>query len=157
MEKERIEKEQRRPRIHRVLAQSYLVYLFALFAGLIFSAAFPVKIHVSDFLLSLSAVILMLSSVLIFWAQKSTKNFKKENITKESFKKGPYRYLRNPTNIGIFLLMLSFGVIVNSVSVILFTIVASFFARFVFLRKEKSLLEKKYGKAYIEYKKDVIF
>lgn len=157
MEKEKTEKEQHRPRIHRVLAQSYLVYLFAFFAGLIFSVAFPIKIHVSSFLMSLGVVVLMLSSVLIFWAQKSTKNFKKENITKESFKKGPYRYLRSPTNTGIFLLMLSFGIIVSSVSVILFTIVAFFFARFVFLRKEKIMLKKKYGKAYTEYEKEVIF
>lgn len=158
MEKnEKIEKIQHSPRVHKILAQSYLVYFLALFIGLVLSAIFPAKISVSSILLNLSAVVLILSSILIYWAQKSTKNFKKDGITKNAFKKGPYKFLRNPTNTGLFLLLLSFGIIINSIFVVFLTLVAFVFANFIFLRKEQKLLEKKYGEAYIEYKRDVRF
>jgi protein-S-isoprenylcysteine O-methyltransferase Ste14 len=148
-----------RPRVHKILANSYLSYLLALFFGLILSAIFPSRIFTENYMLNISAVVLFLATGLIFWAQKSTRKFKKqkENLTKRSFKNGPYKYTRHPTNLGLFFSLLSFGVIINSVFVILFSIFAFLLARLVFARKEESLLAKKYGNAYLEYKKEIKF
>lgn len=157
MNKKYIHKIQYRPRVHKILAHSYMVYLLALFFGLIFSAIWPMRIFNDDCLLNISAVVLFLSSAMIFWAQRSTRKLDKENLTKRAFKKGPYRYTRNPTNISLFLSMLSFGIIINSIFVIVFASVSFLLAIFVFLKREEKLLEKKYGNAYLEYKKDVKF
>jgi len=151
------EKQKPRPRVHRILAYSYAVYLLALVLGLIFSATWPYKIFVSSILMSISSVILLLSSMLILWAQKSSKKFKKEDLTAESFKKGPYRFTRNPTNLGLFLSIICFGIIVNSVFVIIFAIIAFALSRFIFIKKEEELLKNKYGDSYLEYKKSVRF
>jgi protein-S-isoprenylcysteine O-methyltransferase Ste14 len=133
-------------------------YLFALILGFIFSAVWPIRVFQNNIIiLNISSVILLLSSLLILWAQKSTKKFGKENVTKKSFMKGPYRYMRNPTNTGLFLASVSFGIIINSPFIIGFTLMAFFFSLFVFLKQESLILEKKYGEAYLEYKKTVRF
>lgn len=156
MDKEKIEK-QRRPRVHKILAHSYMVYLLALFFGLILSAVMPMRVFLDDGLMNTSAVVLLLSSCIIFWAQRSTRKLDKENLTKRSFKKGPYKYTRNPTNVSLFFSLISFGVIINSLFTILFALIAFLLSSLVFIKKEEKLLEKKYGDAYREYKKDVKF
>ena len=154
---DKIENGKMRPRIHKVLAQSYVVYLLALVFGLFFSAAFPLKIFISTTLMDISSLVLLFSSMLILWAQKSSKKFEKENLTANSFMKGPYRFTRNPTNIGLFVSMSFFGIIVNSVFVIIFTIIAFMLSRFIFIKKEEEILEHKYGAPYVQYKKIVKF
>ena len=153
----KIEKQKPRLRVHNILADSYTAYLLALVLGLIFSANWPFKIFENNTIINISAVILLLSSALILWAQKSSKKINKENLTKNSFTKGPYRFTRNPTNLGLFLSMVCFGVIINSFFVIFFTLIAFFLSRLIFIKKEEELLEKKYGSSYLEYKKLVKF
>jgi protein-S-isoprenylcysteine O-methyltransferase Ste14 len=110
----KIEKQKVRVRVHSVLAESYTVYLVAFVFGLFFSAAWPIKIFNSDAFVNVSAGILLLSSLLILWAQRSSKKFNKENLTKKSFENGPYRFTRNPTNLGLFISVTCFGFIINS-------------------------------------------
>ena len=149
--------EKRSRAVHRVLADSYMVYLFALIFGLFLSATWPLKIFTDGFLLNTSATVLLLSSLLILWAQKSSRKFNKENVTVESFKKGPYRFTRNPTNVGLFLSVISFGIIVNSIFVIFLTLGAFAISRLFFIKEEEKILERKYGRPYLEYKKLVGF
>ena len=144
-------------KVHRVLADSYTVYLLAFVLGLFFSAGWPIKIFENNFLVNTSAIILLFSSVLILWAQKSSKKFQKENLTKESFENGPYRFTRNPTNLGLFLSIVCFGIIVNSFFVVLFGLIAFLISRLYFIKKEEKLLASKYGEPYLEYKKKVRF
>jgi len=152
-----INKDEIKIKVHHILAYSYMVYLIALFFGLIFSAIWPFPIFNSEILAFISAIVLFLSSLLIFWAQKSTKEFSKENLTKESFMKGPYRFSRNPSTIGLFFSMICFGIIINSIFAILFSFIAFMFSLLVFFKKEEAFLENKYGIPYIEYKKIVKF
>jgi protein-S-isoprenylcysteine O-methyltransferase Ste14 len=152
--------ENKKQRIHYVLALSYTVYFLALILGLIFSAIWPFKILQNDVLINFSSIILLLSSLLILWAQASSKKFDKldkENITKKSFTNGPYRFTKNPSNWGLFFSIVSFGFIINSFFVILFSLITFLLSRIVFLKKEEALLENKYGKPYFEYKKSVKF
>jgi len=144
-------------KVHQILAHSYMVYLIALFLGLIFSAIWPFPIFNNAVLAAFSAILLFLSSLLIFWAQKSSKEFTKENLTKESFMKGPYRFTRNPTNVGLFFSMICFGIIVNSIFAILFTFIAFLISLLIFLKKEEDFLANKYGIPYLEYKKVIKF
>ena len=81
----------------------------------------------------------------------------KENMSKETFSRGPYRYTRNPTNFGLFLLMLSFGIIMNALFIIVFSVLSFIFNKFIFIKKEEEILAKKYGTPYLEYKKSVKF
>jgi protein-S-isoprenylcysteine O-methyltransferase Ste14 len=146
-------------KIHKLLAHShamqFILFLFAFFLDLIFRIRIFMN---SSFLLGLVGVVfLVFGSVLIFWAQYTSHHFNKENINKESFSKGPYRYIKNPTNWGIFFMIIGFGVITNSFFIILFGIISSIIAKFVFLDKEEKILTAKYGDPYLEYRKSVRF
>jgi len=101
--------------------------------------------------------LIFLASLFILWAQKTSRNLKKENLTKESFYKGPYCFTRSPTHLGLFLLMLGFGIMNSSTLIVIFSIFSFIITRLVYLQKEEKILEKKYGAPYIEYKKLVQF
>lgn len=144
-------------KVHKVLAHSYffsfILFLFSLFLDFIF----PLKIF-EDYSFSWFGILfLFFGTILVLWAQKSSLSIPKENMSKESFCRGPYRYMRSPTHFGLFLLIFGFGVVVNSFFIIFFALISFFITKFFFLKKEESILEQKYGVHYLEYKKTVKF
>jgi len=142
-------------RVHRILAHSYSVYFLFFLAGVFLDMIFPLKIFSSDILLPSGAALLVFATLLIFWAQHTSRNLKIKDLTKETFCRGPYCYTRSPTHWGLFLLLLGFGIITNAVFVVLFTILAFIITRFTFLKKEEEALAEKYGSPYTEYRKSV--
>lgn len=142
-------------KVHVVLAHSYAVYFSLFLAGVLFDLIFNLRI-LSFPLMTPAGIILILSAtLLIFWAQKTSRNLKKETITKETFMKGPYRYSRGPTHWGLFFLMLGFGLLNGAIFIVIFTFISLLVTKFTYLRKEETILEKKYGAPYLEYKKEV--
>lgn len=144
-------------KVHKILAHSYSVYLIFLLIGVCLDVFFSFKIFDNSFVAYIGVLFLMLGAVLIFWAQKTSRNFKKNIINKEMFYHGPYRFTRTPTNFGLFFLMLGFGLVVNAFFIVLFAFICFILGKFVFLDKQEKILEEKYGAPYIEYKKLVKF
>jgi protein-S-isoprenylcysteine O-methyltransferase Ste14 len=142
-------------KVHKVLAYSYSSYFILFLFGLYLDFVFPLKIFDNYTMTSIGAILLVFGTFLIFWAQKSSLNLKKENISKETFLHGPYRYTRSPTNLGLFLLTMGFGIIVNALFVVISSIISFIIGRFIFIKKEEKILAEKYGVPYIEYKESV--
>ncbi|MFA6300905.1 MAG: methyltransferase [Candidatus Paceibacterota bacterium] len=143
--------------IHKVLAHSYSVYFTFFLGGIFLDLIFNFKVSSSPLMVPVGVFFLISGSLLVFWAQKTSRNLNKENLTKENFYRGPYKYTRGPTHWGLFLLMLGFGLIMNTFFVILFSFISFVFAKYTFLNKQEKLLEAKYGVPYREYKKIVKF
>ena len=143
--------------VHTILAHSHTMQFILFLFGIFLDMIFRVKIFTNSALAGVGVILLIFGSVLIFWAQYTSHHLSKENLTKESFSHGPYRYIKNPTNYGIFFMILGFGIIANSFFVILFAFISSLIAKFVFLNKEKKILIAKYGAPYLEYRKSVKF
>jgi protein-S-isoprenylcysteine O-methyltransferase Ste14 len=101
---------------------------------------------------------ILLGSMLIYWAQStssSTKNeMEKEGVVRD-FARGPYKYSRNPTHIGLAIMTLGLGLLINSLFSVVLTVIASLITKFIFVKEEELLLEKKYGQTYCDYKKKV--
>jgi len=150
-------KDSHKNKVHGILAHSYLFCFISFLVGLFLDFIFPFEIFEKFTMASIGLVFLILGTLLIFWAQKASLNLKKENINKETFYHGPYRYTRSPTHFGIFLLMLGFGIMINALFVIIFSITSFIISKFTFLKKEEEVLAKKYGSPYVEYKKSVKF
>jgi protein-S-isoprenylcysteine O-methyltransferase Ste14 len=144
-------------RVHKILAQSYSVYFFAILFGSVFSLIFGIQVFSSLIWREIGTFLLLFGSILIIWAQYTSAHLDKKNITKETFYQGPYRFSRTPTNFGLFFMVLGFSLIINTFFIILFTLIAFVVAKFVFLNKEEKILEEKYGAPYLEYKKLVKF
>ena len=143
--------------VHNILSHSYTVFLLAVVFGLILDVFIPIYIFNDPIYQYIGLSMIVLGPAIIYWAQ-STSNATKvgnRNLTERNFERGPYKYSRNPTHIGLSIMTIGLGFLLNSVFSILLVAVASLITKFIFLRKEEGLLEKRYGQAYLDYKKKV--
>jgi len=144
-------------KVHRVLAHSYSVQFVLFLIGICLDLIFELRIFTNPITILIGAGILVSGSFLIFWAQRTSQSLNKENMSKETFCRGPYCYTRSPTHLGLFLLMLGFGIMISAPLVILFSIISFAVSKFLFLNKQERILTEKYGTPYLEYKKSVKF
>lgn len=133
------------------------MYFLLLLVGISLDLVFKFKIFPNFVMVPVGFAFLVFATVLIFWAQKTSRSLDKNNISKEAFCRGPYCYTRSPTHWGLFFLMLGFGIIINAFFVILSTVISFLIVKFIFQDWEEKILEKKYGVHYTEYKKLVKF
>jgi protein-S-isoprenylcysteine O-methyltransferase Ste14 len=68
---------------------------------------------------------------------------------------GPYRYVRNPMYIGGWCVLIGFGLLEGSISILLFSFVWLLLAHLFVLFVEERGLEERFGRSYLEYKKSV--
>ena len=144
--------------VHKVLAHSYTVYFVLLLIGISLDLIFQFKIFQSSAMIPIGLLFIIFATIIILWAQKTGRDLRKvEEIKTEHFCRGPYCYTRVPTQWGLFLLMLGFGIIANAPFVILSTVVSFIISKLVFIKKHDKILTDKYGDVYSEYKKLVKF
>ncbi|MFZ2149955.1 MAG: methyltransferase [Minisyncoccia bacterium] len=141
--------------VHKILAHSYISIFMFFLVGVCLDLFLNLKIFSSQIVVGWGILFLALGTVLIIWAQKTSRSLKKEVITKETFCRGPYCFTRSPTHWGLFLVMLGFGMVVNALFVIIMSIISFVFTKLTFLREEEKTLAEKYGAPYVEYKKSV--
>lgn len=143
--------------MHKVLAHSYAMHLLLFLIGVVLDVVFGIRVLMDPWAVAAGALLLLVGSILVFWAQNTSRHLDIENPTKETFRHGPYRFTRTPTNFGLFFLALGFGVVANAFFVIMTSFLAFVTAKFFFLAKEEKILADKYGAPYLEYKKSVKF
>ena len=145
--------------VHIILSHSYTVFLMAVVFGLILDVFVPLYIFNGSLYQYVGTLLIILGSLLIYWAQSSTSFTKKEEIqnsnTPRDFARGPYKYSRNPTHIGLSIMTLGLGFLLSSVFSVILTVIASLITKFIFVKKEEKLLEERYGQSYSDYKKKV--
>jgi len=144
-------------KVHGVLAHSYILYFILFLFGILLDFIFPLKIFTNYIISVIGFVFLIFGTFLIVWAQKSSHHLKKENISKETFYQGPYRYTRSPTHLGLLLLTIGFGVMANTLFIIISSIVSFIVTKFIFIKAQEKILAEKYGTPYLEYKESVKF
>jgi len=131
------------------LAHSYLAYfvfsLLGLFADTIIPSETP-----SPHSQLIALICFSVGSLLIWWAQY-TSSIKSE---KPYFERGPYRYMRNPTQIGILILVTGYTAVSGSI-VFLLTTLIGYLVSNIFFKKYESILHRQYGAQYGEYKDNV--
>lgn len=143
--------------VHKVLAHSYFFFFFLLLISICLDLFFNSSLGVFDNygVILLGFLFLIFATFLIVWAQKTSRRLNKENINKDTFTHGPYRFTRTPTHLGLFFLTLGLGLVSNATFVVVFAFINFFIAKFFFLKKEEEILTAKYGVPYVEYKKSV--
>ncbi len=148
-------KEDRPGAVHRVLATSYLAYFLFCSLGLFLGLFLPVNFFVSHN--SFWAIIcFVVGPLFIFWAQVTSYKFEviKKKTGQLAFKRGPYRILRNPTQLGLLILVLGYAFATQTAILFLSTATAYIISN-VFFRKHESILESRYGDSYKSYKASV--
>lgn len=144
--------------INTIISNSYITFFCSIILGVVFDTITPIKIFNNLIFEYVGFAMVVLGPILIYWAQKSSDTAKKNALNKglpTSFEYGPYRYTRNPSYLGVFIMIMGFGLVLNSIFSIIFGLIAYFIIRFIFLKKEEKLLEGKYGQIYFDYKNKV--
>ena len=144
-------------KVRRIFAHSHSVFFVLFLIGVILDLIFKLEIFINPVIVSAGLILLILGTSLILWSEKTPHNFKDGSISKESFCVGPYCYTRNPTHMGLFLMVMGFGLMINAFFVVLSTILSFFIEKFIFQNRAEKILSEKYGSHYEEYKKSVKF
>lgn len=143
--------------IHFVLSHSYVVFLGAIMSGAIMHLFAPIHLFTGDNYPYIGFTMIILGSVVIYWAQSASSATRNQASPRTAFdfERGPYKYSRNPTHIGMTIMTLGLAITFNSLFTVIFLIITSLVTKFIFLKKEECLLEEKYGQPYLDYKKKV--
>ncbi len=149
------QKQPRQYRVHKILAHSYTLYFALFLVGVCLDMIFRIEIFKTTLTVPFGILLVIIASIIILWAQKSSRNLDLQNLSKDTFCKGPYCYTRSPTNWGLFLLTLGFGITANALFVVLATLISFLISRLFFLQKQEDVLAEKYGAPYLEYKNQV--
>ena len=68
---------------------------------------------------------------------------------------GPYRYVRNPMLIGVNLFLIAEAILLQSIPILLWIAAFVIINTIYFALSEEPLLEKRFGQAYANYKRNV--
>ena len=140
---------------HRILAHSYLTYFLLCSFGLFLETFFPLTISVpqGD---TFATICFIVGPLLILWAQYIS--YKYQVIRKETgepkFNLGPYKYLRNPTHLGLLILVGGYTLVSKAAMLFIVTGVAYIISN-IFFRKYERLLESRHKDLYKTYKSSV--
>jgi protein-S-isoprenylcysteine O-methyltransferase Ste14 len=101
-------------------------------------------------------LLMILGTWLIFYSQHISRKkvmLRKDIalLTPESFEHGPYKFLRSPTHVGLFILSLGFSFMTGMLWMFIMSAIAFVVTRFTFLRQEEKILRVRYGDAYRGY------
>ena len=147
--------ELKKPSVHVVLAESYLTYFILCSIGLFLEVFFPMNIYVPHATL-FAVICFAVGPLLILWAQYTSKRFEiiKKQTGEPQFNKGPYKYLRNPTQFGLVILVGGYALVTSASTLFIATGIAYLISN-IFFKKHEAILESKYGEPYKEYKSSV--
>jgi protein-S-isoprenylcysteine O-methyltransferase Ste14 len=141
--------------VHLVLAQSYLVFFvlcsFGLFLDMVFPFLIPLP-HSKIFAVFCFAA----GPLLILWAQYTSYRFErtKEKTGEIIFNKGPYAYIRNPTQFGLVILVGGYA-FASHAAMLFITSGISYIISNFFFKKHEAILDARYGDSYKDYKSSV--
>ena len=121
---------------------------------------FPIKQLIASPYIYLGIPLIILGAYLNFvWVYLT---FKKEKTTVKSYDKpnklvtyGAFKISRNPTYLGMALMLLGIAVLLGSAITFVFPVLFVILTDIFVIPEEEKNLEKAFGKKYLEYKKKV--
>jgi protein-S-isoprenylcysteine O-methyltransferase Ste14 len=142
--------------IHLILSRSYSIYFFAFIIALILDVVVNLNLKLGGQMLSsIGFALIILSTFLMYWAQTVNKKVYYLPDGSKDFTRGPYKYSRNPTQLGLFILVLGAGFMMNSYIISISAVVSLFFSAFFVIPEEESRHIRKHGEVYLKYMKKV--
>ncbi len=141
--------KQPEPSLQIALARSYAVYFVFSVIGLFADTIYPIGTPTPHG--QWVAILCFIVGPLIIWWAQATSS---EQSTVPYFERGPYRYLRNPTQIGILILVGGYAAVSGSM-VFLCASIIGYFISDIFFKRYEAILHRHYGQQYAQYKDNV--
>jgi protein-S-isoprenylcysteine O-methyltransferase Ste14 len=146
--------------ISNLSSYSTIVFGLALFVAVVLDIVYPIKFVAEPLNRYLGVALILLGTIIVYWAERLGKTFsekrrKGEITAAENLSMGPYFWTRNPKYLALAILLIGLGVTINSLFVMLSSIVSLVIINYFLLSKEEELMETRHGEIYHEYKKKV--
>jgi protein-S-isoprenylcysteine O-methyltransferase Ste14 len=146
--------------VSHVSSHSISVFALGLFVGVLLDIFFPMKIFSEPMNQYIGLVLIVLGTAVIYLAEKHGDDYSRQrkanNVCSiDDISRGPYKYTRNPKYLGLSLLLIGLGIILNTPFIIITAAISGLIVHFYFLKKEEEILEKRHGEIYKEYKSKV--
>lgn len=135
--------------IHETLATSYIVYFLASLVGLLVDIFIFAPFDI-PYAHTIAIICFGLGPLIILWAQSTSWKFLQQSSMSMYFKYGPYRFVRNPTHLGLLILVTGYTLISGSLIFFLTTFIG-FLVSNIFFTKYERLNEQTYGEHYRAY------
>lgn len=134
-----------------------IVQFVGVILGVLFEFIMPTKMFPPITSQIIGVLLLVISTILIFWAQRASAAFRDRERRGEArnFLSGPYKWSDNPTSFSLFLMVVSFGFLMNSLMVVIFSGIGYIISHIIYENKKEKILMEKYKDEYVEYKKKV--
>jgi protein-S-isoprenylcysteine O-methyltransferase Ste14 len=142
------------PQVQATLARSYLMYFITSVLGLFADSFFNVTF--SSPMATYSAIVCWIAGpLLIVWAQYTSKKFSAESHEDGDayYNHGPYKFMRNPTHLGLLILVTGYTLASGSIIFFLVTMIGYLISN-IFFKKYESMLEV-FSSEYGSYKNKV--
>ena len=138
----------------------YLVFLGLIISFLLEFLVYRNQIFDNSIIFRFLGIILTIAAILLFVKSVRIFNLRKEKIHPRSistqiFKDGPFQFSRNPIYLAMFVLLIGFGLTLNSFWFLYSGLVVAIMIHYGVIIPEENYLEKEFGKDYLEYKKTV--
>ncbi len=138
--------------VHHILAKSYLIHFVASLIGLLADTFIFAPFDVG-YAYPIAIIFMGLGPLLMWWAQYTTWLCQKgvRGHSAAFFRHGPYRFVRNPTHLGILILVTGYTLISGSLLFFVTTLIG-FLLSNIFFTKYEHLNHQSFGEEYKEYK-----
>ena len=138
----------------------YLVFLGLIISFLLEFLVYRNQIFDNSIIFRFLGIILTIAAILLFVKSVRIFNLRKEklhprSISTQIFKDGPFQFSRNPIYLAMFVLLIGFGLTLNSFWFLYSGLVVAIMIHYGVIIPEENYLEKEFGKDYLEYKKSV--
>ncbi len=138
--------------IQPTLARSYFSYFIFSIGGLLADTLVGFRMEQFPYASTVALVCFGLGGIIIAWAQYTSR--RSPGADEMYFFRGPYRYMRNPTHLGLVLLVTGYTIVSGSLVFFAVTMVGYLISNILF-GKYEAILDRTYGTQYQTYKSRV--
>ncbi|MCA9353588.1 isoprenylcysteine carboxylmethyltransferase family protein [Candidatus Nomurabacteria bacterium] len=153
------ELEKQKAGVHYALSYSYTSFYFGMILGIVLHLFFKYPIFENNSYPDVGFFLILIGTIFVFWAQNTTRGSKDErsdnNQTVMDFYKGPYKFSRSPTHLGLLFMIVGVALLINSLFILVTIFLSFLVSQTIFLDKQDEYLEKKYGESYRQYREKV--
>lgn len=135
--------------IQHLLAKSYLAHFIFSLIGLFVDAFIAAPFDVG-YARPIAIVFMGLGPLLMLWAQYASWRCHRAGHAHEHFYHGPYRFVRNPTHLGILILVTGYTLISGSLVFFGTTLLGFLFSN-IFFKKYEHINHASLGGEYADY------
>ncbi|OGG72903.1 hypothetical protein A3A38_03255 [Candidatus Kaiserbacteria bacterium RIFCSPLOWO2_01_FULL_53_17] len=140
----------------KVIALPPFIFLGGIIAGFIVDWFFPMPFIPEEYDVPIGVLFILLAVAHMVWAVrtfgKAGTNVDPRQPSLRIVSGGPYRFTRNPMYVSMALIVVGFAVWLNSLWILAALAVVLVVMTYGVIMREEAYLEKKFGRAYLDYK-----